>query len=146
MKLGPNQTAWLELLESGELPQGTGGLENKVENCLNESSRYCCLGVGCILAEQAGAVTLVRYRAGQYEGLLAGGFLGHQPGVQGFLGLRHDNGAASPDQVLEIRAYVSKTCGVSACHLFELNDNGVTHPQIAEIILCFPDAYFKESK
>lgn len=40
--LGPNQTAWLAALRSGDYSQCT--------SVLRENDSYCCLGVGCVLA------------------------------------------------------------------------------------------------
>lgn len=44
-ELGPNQTKWLEALESGEYQQGTEILCRITD----QGNKYCCLGVACEL-------------------------------------------------------------------------------------------------
>lgn len=57
---------WVAALRSGDFRQGTGCLHRVQQNepdSVDQSNRpdtYCCLGVLCVLAQRAGAVTAER--------------------------------------------------------------------------------------
>jgi hypothetical protein len=113
--LTPNQEAWLQALESDEFKQTRGYLQ--VED------RFCCLGVGCVVAEKAGI------RVQRTAGELDGGNLGLYPKVRVWLGLRTADGHRK-DSKTDLTA------------LTWLNDDGKTFKEIAQIIKANPEEYF----
>jgi hypothetical protein len=112
--LTPNQEAWLQALEGDEFKQTKGVLQR--------GDNFCCLGVGCVVAERAG-VPVTRTNLGK----LIGANLVSQAAVCVWLGLKHVIGASiDPGR---------KT-------LVKLNDSGVSFKEIAQIIRENPEQYF----
>lgn len=121
-KLGKNQQAFLAALRSGEFEQTNYRLEDE--------HGYCCLGVGCVIAERHGVE--VR-RSGL--GLVKGDSLSNQPAVQEWLGLYNPYG----DSLLRDPGYMPA--------LTRLNDTlGRTFNEIADHLEANAKYYFKESK
>jgi hypothetical protein len=125
--LTPNQEAWLQALESDEFTKTKGALERK--------GSFCCLGVGCIVAERHG-VRVQRHSEeqlslyGMKENPLIGGNLDHQSEVRKWLGLRTSTG----DEYLGTAP--------TGTALTAMNDKGMTFKEIAQIIRANPEAYF----
>lgn len=69
-----NQKKWIAALRSGEFKQAT--------NKLQEGDCYCCLGVGCVVAERGGVQV-----ARDGTGILLGETLERQPQAAAWLGL-----------------------------------------------------------
>lgn len=118
--LGPNQTRWLEALESGDYKQEKGHLR--------KGDGYCCLGVAAELFADESVVinsddwgTDTKHYTYNGEGACAPTY------VQEALKLRNDIGSPSVGTPLT-----------------ELNDDGTTFEQIASIVRLHPHHYFKE--
>lgn len=116
-ELGPNQTAWLEALESGKYKQGIAGLRS-------EQDEYCCLGVGCEVAGIQGKQRpFLKYWIYDEQAAVA------PRALIDYLGLRSCVGSALASEVLN--------------SLTELNDDGKTFLEIAATIRADPSIYFK---
>lgn len=123
MKLGPKQKEWIRLLRSGEIKQGIGALKM--------GTSYCCLGV-CkefVLGEEPAPGQDVLSETDRKK-----------------IGLREVNGAAcEASDYLKITNFVKEN-GYSAFGstiLAELNDEGATFQQIADLLEKFPEAFFE---
>lgn len=148
MKLGPNQTKFVEALESGEFKQGRDQLQ--LEDTL------CCLGVGCAVAARNGVeVETESHVYAEVEITLSGEDLDDQPAVQNWLALRDSCGEPREEEFNKCLDYVRELSGPgpTAASLVALNDgwqirrlDPLTHPQIAAVLRRFPSAYFSESK
>jgi hypothetical protein len=110
---------WVEALRSGKYKQGTGALRDS-------DGMYCCLGVLCELAVEAGAAS--RTNSGTYgvrdeEGYMIDGSDSVLPqSVSVWAGL---HGAANPMVVF----------GTNHASLADLNDNvGLSFERIADVI------------
>ena len=103
---------WIDSLCSGEYKQGTGALHDNMEDT------YCCLGVLCQLAVNAGADVSVQEVGAVTEYNETGAY--PPPPVVAWAGL------SQPDPVVYIGAQ-QKT-------LAALNDEGQTFEEIANII------------
>lgn len=124
MKLGPNQTRWLEALESDTYKQGKRRLRN-----INDE--YCCLGVGAeLFKQQEPTADDICYAycghtsaAPQYaiEALALLGDFGEFVGNLPIGGRPHNN-------------------------LANLNDNGMSFKEIAQHIRAEPHRFFTWSK
>lgn len=111
-ELGPNQRAWLGALESGDWKQGFAVLCSK-------DDEYCCLGVGCIIAN-------IKFEIDDdYLAPLA---------LVEHLALFDENGSAGVESLPH-----KKT-------LAGLNDDGVSFPDIAALIRSDPSIYFREPR
>lgn len=115
-ELGPKQKLWIAALRSGEFKQGKGFL--KIED------HYCCLGVACQVLglefdapDDSGVSECDSARYGAPESVIKG------------LALSDDIGR----RVNETNEEDSLT---------ELNDNGASFEEIADIIEADPSAYF----
>jgi len=112
---------WVDALRSGEYKQGSGQLYDKTP----EGERYCCLGVLCRLAQQAGLEFSVDY----LDPELNHDYFG--PDVAEWAGLDTDRlGDCNP-----VIDYEDSEEGEQELHLSELNDDvGLTFSEIADII------------
>jgi hypothetical protein len=96
---------WVEALRSGRYAQGTGQL--------HKDDRYCCLGVLCELAAEAGVVEKEAiYHDYSYDGVFA------------FL----------PDNVVQWAGLSDLDPKVGDTYLSHLNDLGTPFPVIAQVI------------
>ena len=110
------QELWAQGLEATEHVQGKGRMQ--------DGNRYCCLGIGCLIAEQNG-VFVERW---DDTGNIMGYDLRSQPAVREWLGLNSNIGS---------NAYSN---GIT---LVGLNDyKGKTFPAIAAIIRSKPKGLF----
>lgn len=108
-KLTANQQAWVDALRSGKYKQTKYSLQDELG--------FCCLGVACVVAENAG----VNLRLRTSDNSIAGGSLSDQPEVQRWLGLKTGTGEFEDN--------------IGLSHLVELNDiYSKTFPEIADII------------
>ena len=109
---------WITALRSGDYRQGQGALRRKTDG----EDTFCCLGVLCELAVEAGVIEAPKYST---------------TGVWGYGAPAH-MGATSvlPMEVQEWSGVDS--CGmfggVVECSLTELNDNGTVFSRIADVI------------
>lgn len=120
MELGPLQTKCVEALESGKYKQGFGAL------CINDE--YCCLGVFC----QELIPDTKKPKADCY--------------VYGVYG--DYNSAWLPEQVADMLDMYGRN-GLSddkENSLAGMNDNGISHKEIAAKIRENPSKYFRSSK
>lgn len=122
-KLGPNQTKWVEALESGKFKQS--------ESFLRTTSGYCCLGVACAVFEDKAELVLetetgTGVHVWSYDGkdTLAPKY------VIDALDLYGSGG--EPD----------KSVSESLEDLTQLNDMGRPFKEIAEVIRLNPESYF----
>jgi hypothetical protein len=139
-KLNPRQQSWVDGLRSGKYAQCTGSLESY--EVPRENASFCCLGVGCRIAEKAGASPTLVDIDNNNVLTLKGGDLSYQPGIQKWLGLRGDCGQLSaystferqPTSKAEEEFFTDKpTLAISS--LVVLNDEvRATFPQIADFI------------
>lgn len=106
---------WVEALRSGEYQQTKGHLQNSVG--------HCCLGVLCEVAEHEGVKV---YRE---ENMLAGATLRHQDDVKQWAGISQGAG-------------LFKYVGHAPTSLVDLNDNGKSFSEIADIIESEPEGLF----
>lgn len=128
-QLGPNQKLWLEALRSGEYTQTTEVLHNL------ETGGVCCLGVAAILfktketrvqdglCEERSHKEKVRWY--DFEQAVA------PPYVVRNLSLRSQSG---------VPVCITHTC------LTDMNDEGKTFEEIADIVQANPFQYFIEPK
>lgn len=123
--LGPNQTAWLEALESGLYSQGQGYLKT--------ARGYCCLGVACEVL--LGAPTGSNKTLHDETCATWNGSFGYPPiQIVEMLGLYDERGTPSRIE------------GVPFA-LTDLNDNcEKTFKEIAATVRNDPSMYFKEPK
>lgn len=117
MNLGPNQTRWLEALESGNFEQGFSQL------C--RGGAYCCLGVG------AEIFRTTESREKNLDEVVFDGHSGIAPTyLQVALKLHSDIGTANNE---------------TGHNLVTLNDeDGLSFKEIAAIVRTTPEAYFWE--
>lgn len=125
---------WLEALRSGEFAQGRGAL---AKESYSEGASFCCLGVLCELARADGVVQrrldddegeLLYGTGGEFEDAEAGAGL-PPVSVRGWAGLA----AADPRVLDDSLVHHPAGDGTGAC-LSRLNDEGLTFPQIADVI------------
>lgn len=109
--MNENAKAWVAALRSGEYTQGQGQLVERHPDT-DELIGHCCLGVACVIAEQATGV-----------GFVEGEILPRR--VQRWLGLRTPAG--------EIKGNLALT---------ELNDEGHSFDYIADLIESEPEGLF----
>ena len=131
--LGPNQTKWIEALESGKYDQTMHYLraENYEDGDGEIHNGYCCLGVACELFSTS-PVEILSKSIYSWDGEDA---VATQE-VIGKLNLFSPCGAC----------YNADTTNPDFIDLTELNDNGWTFKQIAQHLRTYPQYYFKESK
>lgn len=118
------KSQWVDALRSGKYAQGQFGLRETVDG----ETTYCCLGVLCELATEAGVVSEVQtnvelfhsVQTTSYDGATA--FLPES--VQSWAGLDSRNGFIG-DYELHNHPYVSLTA---------FNDNEVPFSTIADVI------------
>lgn len=115
--------AWVKALESGKYRQWRGALTQ----IKGKRMKHCCLGVACLLYSKQIEKLVVTTAADkrQYDGEEA--IL--PPKVAEALGLNH--------------ADSEFTNGKVKCQLSELNDNGHSFKEIAELIRSQPPGLFK---
>ena len=119
MELGPNQTLWLEALRSGLYAQGTG--------YLNHTDKFCCLGVACeIFTDPLDLDTDLDGRVTIYEGRRSCA----PEAIVDHLGLWGELGESPTDHP----------------SLAQLNDDHVSHPEIAARITADPALYFRSPR
>lgn len=125
MELGPNQEKVLQALESGKYIQGKGGL---VTQNIDGTIGYCCLGVFCeelVPEARQDHVYLNKSYSGYYNEYIV-----------------------CPLEVVEILklrdTLGSPESGIDEYKLWQLNDNGRSHKEIAQIIRANPSNYFTE--
>ena len=127
MTLGPNQTKWIEALESGDYKQDTGWLKT--------DKGHCCLGVAEEVFNGKKTWTSSRiikcgleerriFRSGENnEGVASLEIINK-------LGLYNEEGAKADNGILK--------------SLSSLNDNGMTFKEIAKMLRDYPEDYFTE--
>ena len=113
------KTKWIEALRSGKYDQGMGNLKVGVSN----DPAYCCLGVLCELAAEAGVIP-------------PGQLLEHEPNNYSHYFLGEDE--FLPDEVMTWANLDSNNGAFSdrfgeSC-LTDLNDNGKSFDDLADII------------
>lgn len=124
MKLGPNQTRWLEALESNIYKQGKRWLRN-----INDE--YCCLGVAAELFKwQEPTADEICYSYDGHTGLAP------QYTIEA-LSLRSDSGYFMGNLPIEGRPYNN---------LANLNDNGMSFKELAQHIRAAPERFFTGSR
>lgn len=124
MKLGPNQTKWVEALESGKFDQGKNAL------CMND--RYCCLGVACEISD-IGVEKTIRDNLTYYgDGSQAAPEI-----IWKHYGLRDAIGEFKMAETHDGEIFKALT---------EMNDSGMTFKEIAKYIRKNPENVFSESK
>jgi hypothetical protein len=148
-KLNPNQQAWVDELRSGKYAQCTGTLQSEDTE---EVVGYCCLGVGCRVAEKHGNIEIIAGITRHGRPLtLNGGDLSHQPEAQDWLGLIGECGQLGTkiyvDRKIESAedhvAYGGED-SISIDSLAGLNDEaGATFPEIADFIELHAEQLFK---
>lgn len=117
-------TAWVRALRSGEYEQGQGQLRDL-------DDKFCCLGVLCDLAVKAGVDVKVQADKSSYS------YDGHgdfpPPAVGDWIGV---DVAVPFYEKPETETCDAKGCGccVETHTLAELNDDGMSFEQIAEVI------------
>lgn len=123
---------WTAALRSGDYPQA--------KNNLRTEEGYCCLGVLCDLAVEAG-VTEITTEPGDSSAVYwyDGEFLSLPGSVQKWAGLDYLDNPHNPDIDREAdgfpeAAVVDGEVSGHAASLAELNDNGTTFAVIADII------------
>ncbi len=120
--MNANAKAWVAALRSRRYKQARGRLRR--------DDAFCCLGVACELAAQAGVIPRARYLSGH-----GWSYAGHQtllpPEVAMWLGLKGQGGA------------VSLLDGLS---LVQVNDSGWSFAKIAELIESEPPGLFAEEQ
>lgn len=146
--LGPNQTKWIEALESGKYQQG--------EAMLRFNDCYCCLGVGSevVLGPPIGKDKLIagyRYQWGAFnEAHMAPQEFMEEVALNTNSG-EINSSRLSPSQKKKRDEYVagvflSEEDVPFILDLICLNDNGWTFPQIATHLRKYAHLYFKESR
>ena len=123
MKLGPNQTRWIEALESGNYKQGRSYL-HAIEG------GYCCLGVGCSLFLGPGELSY----GSDYE-----------PPHEKWDG----SSAFASDELVEILGLYGKDGRARDPRLTPLsamNDQGISFMEIAKKLRNTPALYLKETR
>lgn len=118
MALNAIQQKWVDALRSGEYKQGAGRLRYSDDNS------FCCLGVLCELAAQAGVIGPYDPLEGRYDGASAT----LPPSVMGWAGLEDNRGR-----------YVGQD---NSKELSQENDGGKTFAEIADIIASEPEKLF----
>ena len=86
--LTENQQKWVDALRSGDYEQ--------TSETLQDEYGYCCLGVGCVVAEQNGVHV---YRDGY--GMVEGATLESQALAKEWLGLADDTGSFKSSELVE---------------------------------------------
>jgi hypothetical protein len=119
--LTPNQEAWLQALESDEFKQTKCNLQSV--------DGYCCLGVGCVVAERAGVPV------NKYADFIVGKTLENQLPILAWLGLTSSIGC--PTGILNDPVQRDSI-------LTEMNDNGKSFKEIARTIRAHPEWYFDQ--
>lgn len=130
---------WWKALESGHYKQGAGALHIRGRTYPGEyeqPDRYCCLGVLCALAEEAGGAAIEEEHHGNevmYDGETA--YLPQS--VVAWAGLRYEGERAYTDaKIEEPRGIISHgaTSREQGLSLAVLNDQMVPFAQIAKVI------------
>lgn len=112
---------WVEALRSGQYEQGTGALVIEDQTGTGVERRYCCLGVLCEV------VGMVPMRLPTDDRLSYDGEVGELPStVVAFTGL------TEPDP--KLNKYIRPTLDNEVRSLARFNDDGLTFPQIADVI------------
>lgn len=125
MELGPNQTRWVEALESGRYKQ--------VDKRLRVGNSFCCLGVVCDLYDQSlwgGCGDEYYFYSGQSKEL--------SNEVTDWIGLRENDGTPWLEKARERNKELTS--------LINMNDSGMSFADIAKVLREHPDLYFEESK
>lgn len=124
-ELGPKQEAWLQIMETTELPQGS--------DALRKEGKYCCLGLAAELVLHAptrfdhrGTTEFCLPRVGGSEGWFDSALADGSA-----LGLHSGTGTAGGPSTL--------------VSLAQLNDEGTPFDEIAKIIRQDPGIWFTRS-
>lgn len=120
-----NQKLWIAALQSNKYKQTTEAMEKTPLG-----GYYCCLGVACVLAKEAGIPIVV-----DANDCIVGQILTNQPEVQKWLGLADPAG--------EPIAALKDLSDIELESLVEMNDKGISFEEIAEHLLRYPEYYFK---
>lgn len=122
-ELGPNQKRWIEALRSGEYRQTT--------RALCRDGAYCCLGVGCVLIGMKSRPDSIEIDDFDVEVRRFGSETQSAPKkVVSHLALRSNTGAdLTGDECLA-----------------QLNDEGKTFAEIADLIESNPANWFTEAR
>ena len=132
-KLNEKQQKWIDALRSGEYEQG--------QNCLQShraaGDRFCCLGVACKVAQEAG----VKVSTDDHD-YLVGGTLHSQSWTREYFGFKNGVGDF-PKEGAQIAKDGSAIAGELSC-LTELNDHGYTFEDIADFVEEHPEWIFCE--
>lgn len=133
-KMNPEAKAeWLRLLRSGEYPQGHGTLCR----LLDGNVEFCCAGVLCEVAKKAGIVrseeigTRTRYHDASNLGDHSTVLLPRRVRDWANLDSMYINVPMRPEYSERLSAHYKDAVVVG---LVELNDNGFTFAEIADII------------
>lgn len=123
-ELGPLQTEWINRLRSGKYKQGAGYLKYFADD--GECS-YCCLGVACDVAEQAGVQFKSHVDVHRYV-MFDGQHTASLP-----VPVRHAMG---------FRDMYGNSLSNDGDSLASLNDGGKSFVEIADIVCKDPSQYF----
>lgn len=122
--MNPNAEKWVAALESGEYKQGR-------EKLRSSNDEFCCLGVACDLAAEAGVIDPPTLDVVDGAVLVYDGEVYFLPNpVREWLGLRSDQGTYYDEQSNQ---------GTLAC---DNDENGLTFEEIAQIIRKHADTLF----
>ena len=145
MELGPIQTRWLELLESGRF----GQMETKLGNV--HANKYCCLGLALMAINNCGPEGL--YTVGGEEVIDQKEQFSHMLGMSdSFIGLEGGEGRFHEKDLTTAQRQILDEYNVTfpkdsqILYLSRLNDRGVPFDEIAAFIRYNPDAIFTEPK
>lgn len=125
-ELGPLQTEWINRLRSGKYIQGETFLRCRDPDL--KADKFCCLGIACELAIEAGCEIQAERRnnAVYYDGLFT---------------------ASLPSQVVKMmkfRGDYGQAVGYRGPQLSTMNDQGRSFEEIADVVSRNPAAYFWE--
>lgn len=126
-----NAKKWVAALRSGKYKRGTGQLAI-FANRQQSRIKYCCLGVACELAHQAGIVSKEVSPCGRL--VYAGNDSYLPPVVRDWLGLKDKEGGYGPH-----KPWIETT-------LARLNDAGKTFTYIADVIEKEPPGLFEKKQ
>lgn len=138
--MNKNAKAWIKALRSGYYRQGKFKLETS-------DGRFCCLGVACKLAYDAGVIE-------DGDQVYDGYRLAMPPSVQKWLGLKSCDTALNHVAVDDASLHTQPKSGWDGTVLFEdvgtrlsrLNDSGASFTKIADIIEANEAVLFKKAK
>lgn len=127
--LGPNQTKWIEALESGQYAQCTGQLGQKDEG-------FCCLGVASVLFS---------YTRWDADGALMASSIPFDGDVPRRAVQRHWCPVTAAD-ALALYSSEGTTRDDVGVSLAKINDNGTRFLELAKLLREDPSRFFKEPR